>query len=420
MLHWVWVTLASVAAVVLLLCGGGGYWFYLRPQWALDAEIARIRAAGEPITPEEMRAYHRQMVGSDPIGQGEWVVVDESAEQAFVDAERNYEYLLSPEEVDDPEAYVAALRSTSDQLRSTIDRLINFDDRGRYIFAEIGYDSLDDLPQEFCEDLRWATRLLAVECYRATVDDRPERIYDAQFAILRMISAIGRTPEPIVQLIRANLVRMLQPCVERTAETLNDDQLLSIQNKLKSIKFKDMATESLICERSRTLFLLRNTSPAGDRLFLLRSLRKYLGATRLSIREWNIAFDTASHEVAHDTGFGDGGMLLLIGATETLAKAFARAEAYTRAMRVFVAAIRIEKLNGRWPQEMGELVPRFLPEPVLDPYTDQPFQILVENDQLVVYGVGSNGIDDGRDPSFGSDGEPLDIVIQQQSLPGAD
>lgn len=64
-------------------------------------------------------------------------------------------------------------------------------------------------------------------------------------------------------------------------------------------------------------------------------------------------------------------------------------------------AIRLFKHeHDRFPNDLGELVPAFLPEVPLDTHSQQPVKYRVENGEFVLYSVGFDGRDDGG--KFGS------------------
>ena len=57
-------------------------------------------------------------------------------------------------------------------------------------------------------------------------------------------------------------------------------------------------------------------------------------------------------------------------------------------------------LEGRFPENISQLVPDILPEEPLDPFTGKPFIYKLMEDGFVVYSVGSNEKDDGGRATF--------------------
>lgn len=60
--------------------------------------------------------------------------------------------------------------------------------------------------------------------------------------------------------------------------------------------------------------------------------------------------------------------------------------------------------HGRWPAELGEIVPRYLPQAPLDPWSDKPLVYRVQADSYCLYSVGTDRVDNGGQV-------PADIVL---------
>lgn len=70
-------------------------------------------------------------------------------------------------------------------------------------------------------------------------------------------------------------------------------------------------------------------------------------------------------------------------------------EAQLEAARTGLAGKLFRQVNGRYPAALSELVPRFLAEEPVDPFTGQPLVYKATNDGFIVYSLGSNLKDDG-------------------------
>jgi len=75
--------------------------------------------------------------------------------------------------------------------------------------------------------------------------------------------------------------------------------------------------------------------------------------------------------------------------------------AQNRAATTALAAERYRRAQGRWPAELADLVPRFLPELPADPFTGKPLRHRAISNSFVVYSVGLNERDDGSEPADG-------------------
>ncbi len=60
-----------------------------------------------------------------------------------------------------------------------------------------------------------------------------------------------------------------------------------------------------------------------------------------------------------------------------------------------VAMERFRLANRRWPQNLGELKPRYLKAVPMDPFSGQPLRMVRKSSALIVYSVGENQLDDG-------------------------
>lgn len=65
------------------------------------------------------------------------------------------------------------------------------------------------------------------------------------------------------------------------------------------------------------------------------------------------------------------------------------------ATRVAIAAERFRRANGAWPEDVEQLVPRYLPTAPRDPFADGPLRIRTTDDGLMVYSIGADRDDDG-------------------------
>ncbi len=87
----------------------------------------------------------------------------------------------------------------------------------------------------------------------------------------------------------------------------------------------------------------------------------------------------------------------LMPAVAKVRRTYLQGQARLRATVAALAAERYRQKNGRWPEKFADLVPALLKEAVIDPYDGQPLRMRRQPDGLVIYSVGTNGIDDGGD-----------------------
>src|SRR6185369_14676771 len=86
---------------------------------------------------------------------------------------------------------------------------------------------------------------------------------------------------------------------------------------------------------------------------------------------------------------------LLMPAVDKLGEATWRKHAVVRSLATLIAVERYRQANGRWPDRLDELKPRYLKEVPLDPYDGKPLRYRRLGDGVIVYSVGPDGADDG-------------------------
>ena len=74
---------------------------------------------------------------------------------------------------------------------------------------------------------------------------------------------------------------------------------------------------------------------------------------------------------------------------------YALGECGHAALRIDVALRRYQADNGRYPEELDALAPKYLPELPPDPFSGEPFHHRLEGDRWTFYSVGSDLDDDG-------------------------
>lgn len=70
-----------------------------------------------------------------------------------------------------------------------------------------------------------------------------------------------------------------------------------------------------------------------------------------------------------------------------------QAQISTTLTAVIAERFRID--HGRFPKDWSEMSPRYIPEPILDPYTGKPFLIKLNEKGIVIYSTGRDGKDNG-------------------------
>ncbi len=66
-----------------------------------------------------------------------------------------------------------------------------------------------------------------------------------------------------------------------------------------------------------------------------------------------------------------------------------------RAGRILLALHRHKDKTGAWPATLAEIEGQIPPEVLIDPLTKKPYIYRRTSDNLILYNVGPNGIDEG-------------------------
>lgn len=85
----------------------------------------------------------------------------------------------------------------------------------------------------------------------------------------------------------------------------------------------------------------------------------------------------------------------LVPAVDRAVETRLRCQANLRCALAGLAAERYRQETGRWPEQLAELVPKYLKQVPADPYDGQPLRLRRLEDGLVIYSVGPDRKDDG-------------------------
>lgn len=86
---------------------------------------------------------------------------------------------------------------------------------------------------------------------------------------------------------------------------------------------------------------------------------------------------------------------ILLPAIDAMIAAGARTEASQDVVDAMIAAERFQRDTGEPPRNLESLVPDYLPAVPNDPFDGQPLRYVLEDDEVVVYSIGRDNIDNG-------------------------
>ena len=91
-----------------------------------------------------------------------------------------------------------------------------------------------------------------------------------------------------------------------------------------------------------------------------------------------------------------------------------------RALLAAIAAERHRLASGSYPAKLSDLVPAQLPAVPLDPFDGQPLRLVLKPDEILIYSIGRNQLDDGGNAQQLGSFNPADIVVRVRAVKGAD
>ncbi|QDU31497.1 hypothetical protein ETAA8_66560 [Anatilimnocola aggregata] len=413
----------------LLVIIGGVVWyrsFVAEGQRAVQAEVAKIRASGSPLTSVELNASYQPHPDREDVTT-ELLAAIASLERPEIKAQAKVLPILDngPEpptpgqswaQLAEVEAYLTAAADVGKFFESLPARnpTARFPvDLTAAIAARLDHVST----------IRSAARLNSLQfhadLHRTNFDQAAERPLQS-FALAQCLEA---EPTTLSQLIRIAIIGM---AVKDTEELLRhtsptDDQLLSLQLAARKVDMLSGLKTAIEGERAFgytvsvcPLSMLKGGKFTADEInefaksmpnrpadvaLILSWYRRYLEGANDSVPAGMKVADEIELEVKELEKSPLKIMyvqsLLLLPALKAAFIAVARTEAQCKSLDATLAAHRYRQANGNWPTKLEELVPKYLSAIPLDPFNGQPLLVSQSNSEFKVYSVGENQIDDG-------------------------
>ena len=443
-----------IAPLVLILAGISAvllWWQASRQaaQRAVDKEVARIQAAGEPITTEDLYAYHRPPKGVKDSTRLWIAALDSFDEQKLTSAASNLPVvgLGDDREVlraDHPKSQLAEAEAFLAQHQETLDAIHAAAGSGGQCRFPVAFDEGMSALLPYAQKMRTAQRLMLLQ---TEVHAARGNALDAVTSLEIMLiipDAMSHQLTQVEQLIRmAMLAAAAQEVEKLTSELeLTDDQLARLAARLQALDVRGAATQGMIGERAmgyHTFHHLgvlgppdmsgtpvdrakmasekgRLTRP-GDCLMYLELMGEFIEASRQEHPAAMAAANRAEDRLKQLAGNRNPiermkymNTLLMLPAMTAAVKASARTQAHRDLALCLVAAERYRLANGQPPSNLRQLVPQYLPAVPNDPFDGKPLRMRQAGDELVFYSVGDDGKDDGGQET-NNDNRP-DMVVR--------
>lgn len=405
--------LTLVGTVGLLLVAG----YFAHGLWRLylvEGELKQLRSQGIPTSAEELNAFvtippdepnataawmkpingWRAAIGTHPWG---FRLLDSTGEfppapgEEWCDCERAEQYI----------AKHAAYFQLIDAAVAT---------EGRCCFvADYAPDNVS-LPH--VDALRLIVKHLALRAFvRAHNGDRGGALRDLQ-AMIFAAESLRHEPIMISQLVRGSLLEYSSLTLERLlmASAYEDKMLRELQKSLEQLDVLQGLQRAVIGQRVMGLEYLSESRVAiarrtflGDHpLEFLRLMHRIEGDVQ---DDWATALRLSGEFVPRDWGstrkqlpWGGtmhAGPSAFVSVFATKIPIWAVKAARLRCASATVATVRFHALEERWPESLEELVPDYLTQVPVDPFTGAPIFFVRDEAAIRVYSVGPNRLDDG-------------------------
>lgn len=406
----------------------------------LQAELDKIRAAGEPVTMADLEAFYARPPKDRDATQlwlDVFAVIDSPGYQSDAKALPilgENELLIVGEndvaplpgepwpELDDAEEFLAKYREPLEKMHEAA-RM-----RGEARFPLKFSDGIAmRLPQQ---PLRGAVRLLKLESeVRAHQGDSREaaesvraifaaaRTFERQSFLVSLLCQIAMNDVACEQIER------LLPIVE-----FSEDDLIQFDRELAAIDELAAFHRALLGERAMLRDIFANPASLGTEAphgWLL--LRKADETTYLKLTAMEIAAarsntlplrdairqtqdEVASYLKAPRAAWRFPITHKLMTDLNPVVDSVCRAQAQHAATRSAIAIERYRRKTGLAPKTLNELVPEFLDQPPIDPFDGAPMRYLSGAAGYKVYSIGPDGIDQGGKAVEA--GKELDIVFE--------
>jgi hypothetical protein len=335
---------------------------------------------------------------------------------------------LAPE-VQLPADLAKSLRALLDQVepaRAEARRLIGMT-RGRYPL-ELEDDNWVSIrgTANVSQAAQIAADLLRQEAELASQEDDPDRALASVRGMLAAARSVGDEPLINSALLRLDCDAMAVATLERTLAqgAPSGPELEAAQRLLESEAHEPILTQALRGERAGLHLLMLSLrdrkaslpkvlgegpgfgswllSASGPTLArrsharVLRLMNEFVAASELPVEQLQAEIDRIEKRVRQARNNDhDFIPVYVIPGVPMVSESYRRGVGNLRSALAAVAVERYRLDHGRWPDTLNALVPEYLAAVPTDPQDGKPLRYKRRREGIVVYWVGSDGIDDG-------------------------
>lgn len=392
---------------------------YVSARWLQNARLERryaeMRAAGYPVTLEELNEYYALPEGVED-NTALWLeamrLVETASSDIDVDSLPIVGFVEQIPPVGEPwpekELVAEYLRDQADALQA-IHTAAAAGGGVRYPL-QIEYDWWIEVKE--VSTLRQCARLISLETQYCANDGNIAGTADS----LRTAFAVGKTleraPDIVAYMVRLTLDGM---AVEDARQLLDQVQfsgsdLVSIQTALRKTDYASDLHRGMVGERISSIQLydvleLWEFDPIPARILSMAAptakvkhadlMGEVVDATTLPLP---VAFATGKTSIDWEPNYfsiSDRLVAQVLPSLHACFRAAARAEARASTLDAAIAAELYRREHGSFPTTFDELVPTYLPAVPIDPFDGKPIRYLLNDDGLVIYSIGWDFVDHG-------------------------
>jgi len=405
----------------------------------LDAELAKLRAAGQPVTAADLDALYAfppKERDTTELWLGAFAVLDSPAygnDAADLPDVGEGGAVPPPGE---PWPQLEAAEAFLAKYRDPLAKMHRASEPGGEARFPLTFSAGDGavasalLPH--IQHVRGAVRLLKLESEVHIRRNDPHAAAESVRAIFAAARSFERQPLFVSQLVRVAMNGVACSQIERflPASDFPEQDLLAFDRDLAAIDEAAALRRALLGTRAMGIGQFEDPSILGphasptrrwrplrniDELAYLKLMEKLVAASqsrRLPLRDaiMQAEEETEAFRSSSTARWRCPITYLTMPSWQALINAVCRTQARQAAARSAIAIERYRRVHGEAPEGLDQLVPDVLDQPPVDPFDGAPLRYRVDSGGYKVYSIGSDGVDQGGESGEG--GQELDIVFE--------
>lgn len=403
-----------------------GWWTFQGLAYHEQIRIAREK--GEPVTLEEMNAFYPtspeiEAATKHWLAAMDWNAAIDAArgfqDEAvpalpFIDSKVRLEANegLTEEQVQAAEAYL-------DQRERAFEEVRLARDAGAVARYPVEFEKSLWADRDYLQGLRGLANDLRLSLELHLAQDDTAGAVDDALSLLALSESLRNEPMIVSQLVRQAIVHVAwnatAAVIERGRPSAAD--LLELQRAWQETEFLESSRRTLIGERYILERLTIDPPPeAGKDATVMRNrwskridagasmamFRRAIDGSEGNFRRARNAYGKFEVMLEDFLGRTPQPVLLLylntalqLPAVQAAFHSASRAQVHASLAEASLACERFRRAEGRWPRELAELVPKYLPEIPVDAFGEDRLSYRLEGAGAIVYSFGENRRDDG-------------------------